>query len=81
MCYKLWYPRDAMITQYARPNIVDAPLMLIFMMGLQSFHNGEVIVLHPLLHTKAANRSVMRNSEQINFQLPDLQHQKSLTLC
>jgi len=31
-CYKLKYPRDALFTQYARPEIVNAQLTLIFMM-------------------------------------------------
>jgi hypothetical protein len=69
-----------MITKYARPNIVDSLLMVIVMMGQQSFWNGEVTVFHPFVHTKAANKSVIHNREEINFHLPDLQYQKSFTL-
>jgi len=33
LCFELNFPRDAMITQYGRPKIVDTLLTLIIMMG------------------------------------------------
>jgi len=44
------------------------------------FQNGAVTAFLSLSPTKAANISVMQNSEQITFEIPYLQDQKSLTL-
>jgi len=43
--------------------------------------NGAVTVLLSLLLITAANWSILPNSNQINYQIPYLQHQKLLTLC
>jgi len=44
------------------------------------FQNGAVTVSLALLSIKTANKVIMDNSEQITFQLPYVQDQKSLML-
>jgi hypothetical protein len=66
--YKLKYPCDTFITQYASPEIDDTQLMV----NWQSFSEWRCDRVTSLLPTLAAYTFVTDNSEQITYQLPYL---------